>query len=558
MKMRVTFAKRRYKDKVYETPLVVTSYRDEKGVPRNKTLANLSKLPAFVVDLISRALKVGDVDILSEYVHVSEITHLGAIVIGPVFVVLSLLKQLGIWGVLKARLTTQQFIAVLAIITERVISAKPASVAALQRMYPKGPLAHFLREPKAPQRKTWYKALGALEKEREWILKQLHARSQVPGTLYLYDITSSYFEGKTCPLAKYGYNRDGKKGKLQVVIGIICDQRGCPVWVDVFEGNTVDQVTVKQQLLNLREKLGVEEFTFVGDRGMVTNARIEELEKDGWWESFSYITAMTRQEMMKAVDDTNHPVQLDLFDHHRLVEVEKDGTRYVMCYNPRRKEEDRSTRERLLGLTEEKLACISKNVEAGRIKRKEVILRRVYRWLNRWGMERFFEVCSEDGSFSYQRREDVIERYSRLDGCYVIRANAAAERIATTDLQKRYKDLKHVEQAFRQMKTADIQIRPIRHFHESNVRGYIFACFLAYRVIWEVRHRLAPLLERDPKTNRCEAGSLSEVWHELSLVTAGKYEVKGAVHIKIAPPSPYVQKILRLLQVPTLQTTLSE
>jgi len=264
-------------------------------------------------------------------------------------------------------------------------------------------LSFLLNESKSPSLKTWYGALAVLEEKREEILKALYLRNHTPGKLYLYDITSSYFEGATCPLAAYGYNRDGKKGKMQVVIGIICDERGCPIWIDVFKGNTSDQTTVKAQLVNLKEKLGLVEFIFVGDRGMVTSARIAELEKEGWWESFSYITALTREEMMKAVETEGHPVQLDLFHHHQLVEVEKEGTRYVLCHNPARKDEDRRTRERLLNLTEEKLECIRKNVADGRIKKKDVIARRVYRWINHWGMERFFEVTSDEGKFAYTR-----------------------------------------------------------------------------------------------------------------------------------------------------------
>ena len=558
MKMRVGYARRSYKGKVYETPLVITSYRDEQGTPRNKTLANLSKLPTFVVNVIAEALKAGESAVLEEYVHIKEITHLGSYVIGPVFVALSVLKQLGIFETLKHSLSAKHFIAVMAIIVERIIAARPASVMALQRLYEKEAVSFLLNENKTPSLKTWYGALALLEEKREEILKALYKRNHEPGKLYLYDITSSYFEGTTCPLAEYGYNRDGKKGKMQVVIGIICDERGCPIWVDAFKGNTADQTTVKAQLINLKEKLGLVDFIFVGDRGMVTSARIAELEKEGWWESFSYITALTREEMMKAVETEGHPVQLDLFHHHQVVEVEKDGTRYVLCHNPERKERDRRTRERLLDLTSEKLECIRKNVDAGRIKKKDVIAHRLYRWINRWGMERFFEVTYDEGSFSYRRKEEEITRYDVLDGCYVIRSNAATWRETTEELRDHYKDLKYVEQAFRTMKTTDIQTRPIRHFNEPNVRGHIFACFLAYRVIWELRSRLSPVLERDPETKRCEAGSLADIWRELGTVSLAKLEARGKIYTKLSQIDDRVKKILTLCNVPTLDEIASE
>jgi transposase len=558
MKMRVGYARRSYNGKVYETPLVITSYRDEQGTPRNKTLANLSKLPAFVVNLIAEALKRGESTVLEEYVHIKEIAHLGSYVIGPVFVVVSVLKQLGIFETLKNYLSVKHVIAVIAIIVERVISPKPLSVMALRRLYEKEAVSFLLNEKKAPSLKTWYGALSRLEEKREEILKALYSRNHTPGKLYLYDITSSYFEGTTCPLAEYGYNRDGKKGKMQVVIGIICDERGCPIWIDVFKGNTADQTTVKAQLINLKEKLGLEEFIFVGDRGMVTNARIAELEKEGWWESFSYITALTREEMMKAVGTKDHPVQLDLFDHHQLVEVEKDGTRYVLCHNPKRKDEDRQTRARLVNLTEEKLECIRKNVAAGRIKKKDVIAHRLYRWINHWGMERFFEVSYGEGSFSYRQREEEIARYEILDGCYVIRSNAAKWHETTEELRNHYKDLKYVEQAFRTMKTADIQTRPIRHFNEPNVRGHIFACFLAYRVLWELRTRLSPVLERDPETKRCEAGSLADIWRELGTVSVARLEARGKIYTKLSQIDDRVKKILTLCKVPSLNEVVGE
>jgi transposase len=558
MKLRVAYAKSRYKDTLYTTPLVVTSYRDEQGTSRNKTIVSLAKLPPYIVKLVEEGLKRGDASALEEYVPVQEIAYSGSVVVGPAFVVLTVLRQLGVYDAVVSSLPAQQAAAILHIVAERVIASKPLSVMAQQRRFAQEPLSFLLGMKEAPALKTWYAALATLEGRREAMLQGLFARNHAPGDLYLYDITSSYFEGETCPLAAYGYNRDGKKGKKQVVLGVICDRDGCPIWMDVFKGNTSDQTTVKQQLLNLKEKLGLEGFTFVGDRGMVTHARIEELEQEGWWEEFSYITALTRQEMMALVEDEYHPIQLELFDHQRLTEVEHAGTRYVLCHNPQREERDRETRLRLLALTERKLESLRDNVAAGRVKKKDVIARRLFRWLNRWGMERFFAVTYDEGVFTYARRQDELEGYARLDGCYVIRSNAVAGRQTTEELRDRYKDLKYVEQAFRTMKTTDIQTRPIRHFNEPQVRGHLFACFLAYRVIWELRQRLAPVLARDPDTRRCEAGSLAEIWRELSDVTVGRLEIHGAAHLKLSYITPYAQKLLTLCRVPSLDTLLSK
>ena len=558
MKMRVAWAKSRYKDTVYETPLVVTSYRDDKGVSRNKTIVSLAKLPRFVVDLIAEALKRGDGSVLAQYVHIDSVQHVRSVVLGPVFTVMCILKQLGIYQALRASLSLKQAAAVLAIVVERVVAPKPLSVMASQRTFAQSPLAHLLGMEASPALNTWYGALGRLEQKRESILQELFARNHVPGPLYLYDITSSYFEGDTCPLAAFGYNRDGKKGKKQVVIGVICDGDGCPIWVDVFAGNTTDQTTVKKELVNLKTKLGLEEFIFVGDRGMVTHARIEELEKEGWWEQFRYITALTRKQMMGLVEDSDHPIQLELFDPKNLVEVQEGGERYVLCHNPQRMERDRQTRLRLLALTEEKLQGIKKNVADGRIKQEKVIAKRLHRWLNRWNMGRFFEVDYGEGRFIYARKEEEIARYACLDGCYVIRSNAEQWRQTTEELRDHYKGLKFVEQAFRTMKTTDIQVRPIRHFNEPQVRGHIFACFLAYRVVWELRQRLQPVLERDPGTKRCEAGSLIEIWRELEGITLAKLQAGDKTFFKLSEIGAYATKLLSLCKVPGLHENFSE
>jgi transposase len=556
MKLRVAYAKCRYKDKIYQTPLVVTSYRDENGVARNKTIASLAGLPDYAVKAVEVALKRGDCGPVEEFLPETQITYTSAIVAGPLFVALNTLKQLGIFEAVMSRLPSQQATALLGIVTERIIESKPLSVMAQQRRFTDSALAFFLGHGKAPALNTWYGALATLEKYREEILQELFTRNHVPEDLYLYDITSSYFEGETCPLAAYGYNRDRKSGKKQVVLGVICDKAGCPVWMDVFKGNTQDSTTVKTQLLNLRDKLGLTGFTFVGDRGMVTHARIEELEKEGWWEEFSYITALTRQEMMALVEDEEHPIQLELFDHKHLAEVEDEVSRYVLCHNPNRQEQDAQTRLRLLALTQQKLDMLKKNVSEGRLKKQDRIARRLYRWLNRWGMERFFTVTYDEGTFSYVRNEAEIERYSRLDGCYVIRSNVDKTRQDTADLRDRYKDLKYVEQVFRTMKTTDIQTRPIRHFNEPQVRGHFFACFLAYRVIWELRQRLQPVLVRDPQSKRCEAGSLAEIWREFETVTVAKLEVRGKALLKLSHVSDYVKKLLRLCKTPSLETIL--
>jgi len=557
MKLRVTYAKGSYKGKIYRVPLVQYSYRDKNGTPRHKTVLSLSKLPDVLVKVIDETLKRGDMSVLEELVIKSKIKYQHSIIIGPVFVALSVLLQLNIVELLKKSLTRACNIAILAFILERIIAEKPLSISALQRQFDGSPSYYILGSPPVPHLNTWYKAFGELAVVREQMLIDLYARKPSTDKVFLYDITSSYFEGDKCPLGKYGYDRDGKKGKKQVVLGIICDSDGRPIWCDVFEGNTQDQTTVQQQLHNLKDKLGVKEFIFVGDRGMVTNARIEELGQDGWWDTFGYITALKRREIFHLIDDSRHPLQPELFDHKNLVEIDYNGERYVLCHNPYRRDADSQVRKRLLDKTAEKLQMIKRSVESGRLKSKDKIARRLYRWINKWNMERFFNVHYDEGRFDFELKASEVDRYQALDGCYVIRANVSQKSLTKEELQTQYKDLKHVEQAFRTMKTTDINVRPIRVWTEQHVRGYIFGCFLAYAATWEIRHRLAPVLNRD-ETGKCEAGSVQEVFRNLGKITVGVLEITGKVYTGLSNVSNLNKQFLELLNLPPLSSVLKQ
>jgi transposase len=552
MKLRVTYAKRSYKDRVYTTPLVQYSYRDEQGTPRHKTVLSLAKLPAHVVNAIDDALRRGDTRVLESQPPVANFQYERAISLGPAWVSHQVMAQLGIVAALRRHLTSAQAVAALAFIQERVTAERPLSVSALHRQFDHAPSRWVLGSPSSPALNTWYAALSTLEQHRPAILKALYQSGPPPLRVFLYDITSSYFEGSCCPLAAFGYNRDGKKGKKQVLIGVIADGEGRPVWCEVFQGNTSDQTTVRDQLLVLRDQLQVQEFIFVGDRGMVTSARIDELDQEGWWETFSYITALKRRELLQVAQDDQHPLQPELVDHHHLVEVTHEGVRYVVCYNPHRHQENAATRERLLALTEGKLDGIATSVRQGRLKRKEAIARRVHRWINRWGMERFFEVTYEEGYISSTRKTAEIDRYAKLDGCYVIRSNVHSPQMSPEHLQQQYKDLKYVEQVFRTMKTTDIEVRPIRVWTEQHVRGYIFGCFLAYRVIWEIRQRLAPVLERHEKNHTNEVGSLQEVWRNLGNISAGIFYLNGARQVDLSTLSAKHKQLFTLLKIPVL------
>jgi hypothetical protein len=542
-KMRVAYARRRYKDKVYEVPLLTHSYRDENGVPRNETILNLSKLPPRALAAVDAALREDEeTSVFSR----KDISYESSVPVGDVWALHQIADDIGMLKCLD-RMGKERRAVILSMIFDRVLSERPHSKRALCDAFSESAVARILGVERSPGLSRWYKSLEVLYDHQKNIEKQLYTR--FPDRIYLYDITSSYFEGIHCPLAEFGHDKDGKKGKKIVLIGLMTDSEGCPIAVEVFKGNTSEQTTVMGEIAKLREEFGVKEIVFVGDRGMITSARIDEIEKERAERRIDYITAIRRSEMMKMVEETKCPLQLELFDLRDLAEVWYEGRRYVLCHSPSRKHRDAETRERLMERTEEKLASILRNVQTGHIKRKEVILKRVYRWINKWGMERFYRVEVDEGKFHYEKNEEELDRYKRLDGCYVLVTSVNEKRMTKEDVRKRYKSLSQVEKAFRTMKTDDLQVRPIRHWNEERVRGHVFMCMLAYRLVFEARKRLSDLLSRDPENHYTPYGSLREIWESLAKITVGYIRIAGELYEQLGNISQERRKILRALGV---------
>lgn len=540
MKMRVAYINRPYKDKVYSYPFLITSYRDKNGVARNKTIMKLSNLPERAVSALDAVLR-SDEDV--QMVAKQTIRFYGAIPFGDTWAVFRLAENLGIIEAFS-QFPKEHQTALTAMIIDRVINPKPHSKRAVSDAYKESVLARIIHSPSVPGLHEWYRSLETLYAHQMQIQKRLWLESI--DKVFLYDITSSYFEGKCCPLAAFGHNRDGKKGKMQIIIGLLTTSCGRPVAVRVLEGNTADQSTVMDQIKELHEDFGVKEMIFVADRGMITHKRIEEI-INGDYKWLDYITALKRSEMMACVEDENHPIQLGLFDTQNLAEVIDGNKRYVLCHNPLRKEEDALTRGHLLDKTEAKLQSIADNVRDGRLKNKDRIAHRLYRWLNRWGMERFFKIEYSDGYFNFQRDYDEIERYSRLDGCYVIVTSVSSDRMKAKEVWYRYKDLKEVEKAFRSMKTADLFVRPIRHWNPDRVRGHVFMCMLAYLIVWEARRRLDDIHKRNPETGECLGKSLREIWEILRRVSIGYINIPSQQIEQISTINVHQSKILKKL-----------
>ena len=316
-----------------------------------------------------------------------------------------------------------------------------------------------------------YEALDWLLVRQEDVEKKLARKHLKGGCPVLYDVSSSYVEGRCCDLAQFGYNRDGKKGKKQIVYGLLCAADGCPVAVEVFEGNTSDPKTLCAQIDKLKQRFRLDRVVLVGDRGMITDARIrEELEPAG----LDWITAL-RGPAIQALAADNGPLQMSLFDERDMAEIsapDYPGERLIVCRNSELATERARKRQALLGATEKDLARIKAAVERKRdpLRGKEQIGLAVGAVIGKHKMAKHFELSIEDASFSFRRKEDEIAAEARLDGLYVIRTSLPKEAIGAEDAVSAYKSLSQVERAFRSLKTFDLDIRPIHHWLSDRVR----------------------------------------------------------------------------------------
>jgi hypothetical protein len=341
-----------------------------------------------------------------------------------------------------------------------------------------------------------YAAMDWLLARQEAIQKKLAARHLHTGSLVLYDLTSSYFEGTRCPLAKLGYNRDGKNGLLQVNYGALTDARGCPVAVSVYEGNVADSQTLLPELKRLRQQFGVEQLVMVGDRGMVSRQAIASMQQTP---GVDWITAL-KSASIRALVEQGH-LQLDLFDQRNLLELsapEYPGERLVACRNPQLAALRTHKREELLGATERNLTPIKARVEAGKLKGADAIGLRVGRVVNQYKVAKHFELSIGEASFSFRRKRDSIAAEAALDGIYIIRTSVTPARMDAANCVRNYKALANVERAFRSLKTIDLKVRPIHHRTADRVRAHIFLCLLAYYVEWHMREAWRELMFADP------------------------------------------------------------
>lgn len=357
-----------------------------------------------------------------------------------------------------------------------------------------------------------YEALDWLLVRQGDVERKLARKHLKSGCLVLYDVSSSYVEGRCCDLARFGYNRDGKKEKQQIVYGLLCAADGCPVAVEVFEGNTGDPKTLAAQIEKLKQRFGLDRVVLVGDRGMITDARIrEELQPAG----LDWITAL-RAPAIQALAAEDGPLQMSLFDERDMAEIsapDYPGERLIVCRNRELATERARKRQALLVATEAELARIQAAVGRKRnpLRGKDQIGLAVGTVVGKHKMAKHFELAIEDASFSFHRKQAEIAAEAALDGLYVIRTNLPEAAIGAADVVSAYKSLSQVERAFRSLKNVDLEIRPIHHWLSDRVRAHVFLCMLSYYVEWHMRRALAPMLFDDEDKGAAFASRASPV-----------------------------------------------
>jgi transposase len=454
--------------------LLRESYREGTKV-RKRTLANLSALSAVQVDAIRRTLR-GETLVpladLFEIVHSHHHGHVQAIRIA--------MQQLGFESLIASRPSRERDL-IVAMVMARII--EPTSKLATTRWWHTTTLPEIFGVADADE-DDLYAALDWLIARQEHIEKKLAARHLHKGGFVLYDLTSSYFEGKTSPLAALGYNRDGKSGKLQVNYGLLTDPRGRPVAVSVFEGNTGDPKTLMPQVEKLQKTFAIEQLVLVGDRGMISQKQINELKQR---EGLDWITALRTGAIRKLVDGGH--LQLGLFDERNLFEVthpDFPGERLVACRNPQLALLRANKRQSLLDATSRELEKVRGMISRGKIKRKDAIGVRIGKVVDKYKMSKHLVLDIRDDGFDFHLDDDKVSAEAALDGIYVVRTSVPAQRLATDDVVRSYKMLSQVEQAFRSLKTIDLEVRPIRHRLEPRVKAHIFLCMLAHYVVWHM------------------------------------------------------------------------
>jgi len=563
--MHVAKIERRHGERVYRYWLVRRSVREGTRV-RHETVANVSKLPAAAIEALRRAL-AGEALVPASELFTTEhsLPH------GHVRAALQAASRLALARLLDRAPSRERSLA-LAMIVQRLLA--PGSKLACARQLSQSTLAEEL-ELGEVDADDLYAALDWLGERQERIEARLARRHLREGTLVLYDVSSSYFEGRTCPLLQRGYSRDRRRGSLQIVYGLVCDPAGRPLAIEVFPGGAHDHQTLLAQVEKLRRRFGLRTLVLVVDRGMVTEANLEALRGE---EGIAWISALKAPQVKRLV--TEGALQLSLFDQLHLAEIASDeypNERLVVCRNPLVATERRRKRDELLDATEQLLAPIRARVEAGTLRGAAKIGLAVGAVVNKRKVKKHFQLEIADERFAYRRKQEQIAEEASLDGFYVLRTSVPAEQLSAPEVVRSYKALAAAERAFRTLKGPELELRPIHHRLEQRVRAHAFLCLLAYYLEWHLRKAWAELLfddehppvpedpvakrERSPEakrkasTQRTAAGetchSFRTLIDELALVVRNTNRVRGseATFDTVTEPNPTQARALELIEL---------
>ncbi len=546
-------------DKVYRSHLLRHSFREE-GRVLNRTVANLSMLPDAAVEALRLALRGEVLAPVAEQIELAEVRpH------GHVAAVVGTMRELGFDRIFATRRSREKDLA-MTLVAGRVLHA--GSKLSLSGLLAEGTRSSTLGQVLGVEGADENELYGAMDwlVERQGKIEDALAKKHLTnGCLVLYDVSSSYMEGKHCPLARFGYSRDHRRDRMQITYGLLCNADGCPVAVEVFEGNTNDHQTVANQVQKLKGRFGLKHVVLVGDRGMVSETTIrEELEPLG----LDWVTALKEASVRKLAEA--RVITPSLFDTERMAEIQHPnfpGERLIACFNPYTKERSVKRREDLLQTTERHLQKVQ---EATQRKAKPLqgagdIGMAAGKALARTGMGKYFRILIQAGGLSWCRRPGVIAQEAALDGIYVIRTKVPAEQMNAEQTKAAYQSLSKVERAFRSLKDMDLQIRPIHHRLENRVRAHVFLCMLAYHVEWHLRRAWEPLLwaEKEPKphagkkaTGLNEGGMrvmrYRDLMRELAAYTRNTLRFNQAEKATLTlypTPSPLQQKAFDLLHL---------
>lgn len=491
--------------KVYKYAYLRQTYR-KNGKVKHRTLGNLSALSDNLIGIIEKSISG-----MASAHEIAEISVSATLPHGAVAAILGSIKNLGLDKMIYSRKTKERS-RVIALIVSRILS--PESKLATSLQFSPATSTSTLAESldiSNDNEDDLYESMDWLLQRQSSIEKSLAKVHLDESSLVLYDLTSTYFEGTQCPIAKRGYSRDEKRSKLQITIGLLTNREGCPISIEVFPGNMSDSGTLAAQVDKLKERFNLKNIILVGDRGMITKTKIENTLKPN---GISWISCLRSESIRKLIGDA--AIQSTLFDDTNIAEISSPmypDERLIVCRNPDLADKRRHTREELLIETEKMLLKIKRSVERKRtpLSGKDNIARKLGAVENKYKMKKHFSFQIEDHSFSFKRNEESIAKEGEMDGLYVVRTNVSEEAMDKNEAVATYKSLSHVELAFRTMKTVDLEIRPIFHRKEDRVRAHAFICLLSYYVEWHMKNKLKPIMFSETATSKLERKRVDSV-----------------------------------------------